>query len=91
MTDETPVSRTLARIGKRDLVQLFDSRAAYTTILNWKAGRRNMPAWAITRLRQHWHAIDNAARADLDQIKQGPGQRASAINLARYRARIAQT
>lgn len=87
MTDESPVSRTLARIGERDLVQLFDGRAAYTTILNWKAGRRNMPAWAIARLRQHWHSIDNAARADLDRIKPGPSQRAGAKNLAAYLAR----
>ena len=86
MTHETPFSRVLERIGERDLVQLFDGRAARTTISNWKAGRRSMPRWAIERLRQHWQSIDNATREDLARIEPGLGKRAGAINLARYRA-----
>jgi hypothetical protein len=76
----------LKRIGEHDLAALFADRADRTTILNWRAGRRNMPAWAIDRVRQRWLSIKQEGDADLGAMVPGPGLKAGARNLAIWRA-----
>ena len=77
----------LDRIGERDLKALFANRVASTTISNWRAGRRAMPAWAIDRIRQRWHQLESEARADLAQMKTGPGKKAGTRNIMAWNAR----
>jgi hypothetical protein len=71
----------------RQLVTLFDNRAAHSTIVNWRAGRRNIPRWAIDLVRREWYARSAAIAYALDQIKERPGLKAGALNLAKWRAR----
>ena len=73
----------------QELVALFDGRAAVTTIANWRAGRRGIPAWAIDRLHQRIDERSAQAKRHLQHVAPGPGLKAGAINLARYRARSA--
>ena len=77
----------LTRIGERDLKALFANRVASTTIINWRAGRRAMPAWAIDRIRQRWHQLESEARADLASMKPGTGRKAGTRNIMAYNAR----
>lgn len=71
----------------QDLVALFDGRVAVTTIANWRAGRRGIPPWAIDRLHQRIDERSAQAKRYLQHVVPGPGLKAGAINLARYRAR----
>jgi len=87
LPDETPLSRMLARIGERDLKALFANRVASTTIINWRAGRRSMPQWAIDRLHDRWRQLESEARADLAQMKAGSGRKAGTRNIMAYNAR----
>ena len=32
--------------SRADIVALFDQRAAYQSIMNWRQGRRHLPEWA---------------------------------------------
>lgn len=73
----------------QDLVALFDGRVAVTTIANWRAGRRGIPSWAIDRLHQRIDEHSAQAKQYLQRVQPGPGLKAGAINLARYRARSA--
>lgn len=72
-----------------DMVELLDGKAPRTRALDWKAGRYGPPAWAIdllrTKLRQR-HEKESVIAA---RVMPGPGLKAGAINLARYRARSA--
>lgn len=75
--------------GGRTIVKLLDGRAQRTTVLNWKAGRCGAPLWAIdllkTKLRQRYERD----MAIANRVTPGPGLKAGAINLARYRQRSA--
>jgi hypothetical protein len=86
----TPFARIVDRIKPgatgRDIVELLDGRVQRTVALNWRSGRRAPPQWAIDRLRQRWQAIEQAAAADLAQLRPGPGLKAGARNLAAWRA-----
>jgi len=87
MAPETAFERTIRRLGETNLVALFGHRVARTTIANWRAGRRNVPPWAIDLLRNKIRAAHESELADLSQVKAGPGLRAGAKNLAAYLAR----
>ena len=69
------------------LVPLFDGKASQWRIANWRAGRRGYPRWAIEILRtklQRRHALELEA---ISKMKEGPGLKAGARNLAEYLAR----
>ena len=87
LPEQTAFAVAVERIGKRNLVELFEGRANRTTIANWKAGRHPAPQWAIDRLQQEWQAIDTATREALSRIPLGPTKRAGALNIQRYNAR----
>lgn len=86
MIPQTPFARVLERVGRHDLVEVFNGRANRTTIANWKAGRHPPPQWAIDRLRQLADEFVGDMQADLDKLKPGPGLKAGARNLAAYLA-----
>jgi hypothetical protein len=77
----------LDRIGEHDLKALFANRVASTTIINWRAGRRAMPAWAINLVRERWQQLELEARADLAQMKAGSGRKAGTRNIMAWNAR----
>ena len=72
-----------------DMVALLDGKVKRTTALEWKAGRKHAPQWALHLLAQKIER-ETAPRMDLAaRLKAAPeriGKRAGAINLARYRA-----
>lgn len=74
----------------RDLIALLDGRANRTTALDWKAGRRHAPRWAMQLIADKIRAEINAKIIVADKLARSPdrpGLKAGAINLARYRAR----
>lgn len=74
---------------RQQLLDLFDGRASYDVITEWRYGRVMPPDWARDMLLDKVHkalptnAIDKAIRG----LPQGPGLRAGAKNLAAYLAR----
>lgn len=71
----------------RQLISLFEGKVAHSTIVNWRAGRRGIPRWAIDRvrveLRQRFEPLDHA----LEHAKERLGLKAGALNLAKWKAR----
>jgi len=73
----------LARDNRPEtLVSLFDGRASYHTIRDWRRGKNSAPQWAIDLL----HAKISAPLARLAQQKAGPGRGAGYRNLGSWRA-----
>jgi hypothetical protein len=70
-----------------DTAALLAGKARRQEAVHWLSGRRAPPQWAIDLLRRRWEAIDAETREALAQIKTGPGKRAGAINIKRWRAR----
>lgn len=70
------------------IAALLDHRAERTRALHWRAGRRGPPQWAIdllvTKLERK-AADQREAIERAKQIKAGPGIRAGAANLARWK------
>lgn len=64
------------------LVALFDGRASYHTIRNWRRGKNITPKWAVDLLR----AKHDARGAAIDTIPTGLGRAASMANLGAWRA-----
>jgi len=72
------------------MAALLDNRAKRTTVLNWYAGIRQPPQWALQTLaikirEQALPAIELAKQ--LDTQKERPGLKAGALNLAKWHAR----
>ena len=70
----------------RDLVELLEGKAERTRALHWKAGRVGAPLWAIELLQTKIRQRHERERMIVEAAKPGPGLKAGAINLARYRA-----
>ncbi len=73
-----------------DAAALLDNRVSRHVCLNWRAGRRRAPQWALQLLARKireraTHATDLANH--LDAQKERPGLKAGALNLAKWRAR----
>lgn len=74
---------------RQELLSIFDGRASYEQITEWRYGRVMPPNWAREMLLAKVHqalpakAIDKAIR----ELPQGPGLRVGAKNLANYLAR----
>lgn len=90
----TPFARAIEALepgaGGRAISKLLDGRATRHAALNWKAGRRAAPKWALDLLAVKLRA--KAAKpvtiaAELERIPPRLGQRAGAKNLAEYLAR----
>lgn len=64
------------------LVALFDGRASYHTIRDWRRGRYGPPRWAVELLQEK----TAAHLAAIAQIKTGPGSRAGYRNIGAWRA-----
>src|SRR5216684_3006504 len=73
--------------GGRSIAKLLDGRVTRHCALNWKAGRRRAPKWALDLLAAKIRAqaaTPLAIAAEIDRAKERPGMQAGAINLARY-------
>lgn len=64
------------------LVALFEGRASYHTIRDWRRGRRGTPRWAAELLGHKASILTVIA----SQIKTGPGKGAGYRNLGSWRA-----
>lgn len=73
----------------RDIAELLDGKVTRLNALHWKAGRSKPPAWAVELLRAKLQRKHEHERAIVSELEIGPGLKAGAINLARYRARRA--
>ena len=74
----------------RSIAKLLDGRVTRHCALNWKAGRRQAPKWALDILAAKIRArtmMPLAIAAEIDRAKERPGKQAGAINLAVYLAR----
>jgi len=76
--------------GGRTIARLLKGKATRHAALNWKAGRRGTPKWALDMLadeiaRRHEQERQVLERAR--QTKERPGLKAGALNLAKWRAR----
>lgn len=73
----TPCARALALLGIREIGQpaiaLFDGRATYWQIKDWKLGRRGMPPWAVELLRDRLAALGATFKAAQADLQPGPG------------------
>lgn len=91
MSQVTPFAAAIEALqpgaGGRAIAKLLDGRATRHAALNWKAGRRSTPQWAIDCLRQKLHDKHASESAAIERLTAGPGKRAGAANLAAYRAR----
>jgi hypothetical protein len=71
-------------------VKLLDNRARRCSVLDWRAGRRSAPRWALELLAGKIRAQLTEAAAIADQALQTPerpGLKSGALNLAKWRAR----
>jgi len=89
----TPFARALNILkpgaGGSDIVKILDGRAKRTATLNWRAGRRQPPRWALQLLARkiRERALPMLSAADtLDNEKERLGLSAGALNLARWKA-----
>jgi len=75
--------------GGRSIAKLLDGRVSRHCALNWKAGRRQAPKWALDILAAKIRAHTTnplAIAAELEATPERLGLKAGAINLARWRA-----
>lgn len=75
--------------GGRAIVRLLDGRAKRAAVLNWRAGRRQPPRWALQLLADKIQAranelakVANEARNEKERL----GLSAGALNLRKYHA-----
>lgn len=71
------------------IAALLDGKVKRTTAIEWYAGRRHAEPWALHLLARKLRAqaTPQIELADyLEQIKDRPGKKAGAINLARWLA-----
>jgi hypothetical protein len=72
------------------IAELLEHRAKRTTVLQWKAGRRQAPQWAMDMLTDKIQARADALHAEAARIRKVPeriGLKAGARNLAAYLAK----
>jgi hypothetical protein len=89
----TPFSRAVNTLqpgaGGRSIVKLLDGKAKRTAVLNWHAGRRHAPQWALQLLARKIRERSLSALElanQLDAQKERPGLSAGALNLRKYHA-----
>lgn len=73
------VFRTLGVATLKEQRALFSNRASASAIANWKAGRRNVPPWAIAVVRAKAERLTDL----VGMMKAGPGSKAGRRNLRR--------
>lgn len=73
------VFRTLGMATLQEQRALFNNRASASAIANWKAGRRNVPPWAIAVVRAKAERLTSL----VGMMKAGPGSKAGRRNLRR--------
>jgi hypothetical protein len=76
--------------GGRSIVKLLDGKAKRHAILNWRAGRRQAPQWALQllarKIRERAAELATVA-SEAHNEKERLGLSAGALNLAKWRAR----
>lgn len=86
-----PIAAALKRLvpsGRRaDLIALFDGRAPWLTIRDWRRGRRSIPQWARDLLQEKAQQLHRDVDAILAVAPRGPGCRAGLKNLMAWHAR----
>lgn len=76
--------------GGRTIAKLLDHRARRTAVLNWRAGRRGTPQWALDLLAAKLHARSTEHLAIVARAKQAPPRpslKAGAANIRAWHAR----